>query len=263
MGIQVFIGCTNLTTVTIGKNVTGIVDNGTFNGCTSLTAITVDTLNPVYSSLDGVLFDKLKTTLILFPKSKAGTWTIPNSVTSIADDAFLECAGLTSVTIPNSVTSIGDGAFGGCSSLTSVTIPDSVTNIADFAFVGCSSLTSVTIPDSVTSIGVAAFQSCIRLTSVTIGTNVTSIGDSAFAGCSSLTRVAFQGDAPSCGYGAFSGDNPTIYYLLGTTGWDSGFAGLPASAWDPLSQVTCSTANGVVTITGYIGPGGAVTVPTQ
>ena len=65
---------------------------------------------------------------------------------------------MTTVTIPDSVTSIGDGAFLGCSALTTVTIPDSVTSIGDGAFLGCSKLTTVTIPDSVTSIGDDAFQ---------------------------------------------------------------------------------------------------------
>ena len=92
--------------------------------------------------------------------------TIPNSVTSIGDDAFRECSGLTSVTIPNSVTSIGDEAFRDCSGLTSVTIPNSVTSIGSWAFSGCSGLTSVTIPNSVTIIDYSAFSSCSNLEDV-------------------------------------------------------------------------------------------------
>ena len=56
---------------------------------------------------------------------------------------FASCSGLTSITIPNSVTSIGEHAFVYCSGLTSVTIGNSVTSIGDRAFDGCSGLTSI------------------------------------------------------------------------------------------------------------------------
>ena len=68
------------------------------------------------------------------------SYTIPNDVTSIRNDAFYSCISLTSVTIPNSVTSIGNSAFTGCSGLTSVIIPDSVTTINNYAFRNCLSL---------------------------------------------------------------------------------------------------------------------------
>ena len=129
--------------------------------------------------------------------------TIPNSVTSIGDCALYKCTGLTSVTIPNSVTSIGGGAFSGCSGLTSVTIPNSVTSIGGCAFENCSGLTSVTIPNSVTSIGNSAFYSCTGLTSVTIPNSVTSIGGCAFENCSGLTSVTIPNSVTSIGNSAF------------------------------------------------------------
>ena len=90
------------------------------------------------------------------------------SVTSIGDDAFNYCPGLTSVTIGNSVTSIGDDAFYYCPGLTSIVIPNSVTSIGEHAFYYCKGLTSVTIPNSVTSIGERAFSDCSGLREVHI-----------------------------------------------------------------------------------------------
>ena len=106
---------------------------------------------------------------------------IPEGVTRIGDDAFIECKSLTSVTIPESVTSIEFAAFCGCSSLTSVTISEGVTSIGHFAFEYCDSLTSVTIPEGVTSIGFRAVNRCCNLTSITIPTSVTSIEPEAFS----------------------------------------------------------------------------------
>ncbi|MDD6831734.1 MAG: leucine-rich repeat protein [bacterium] len=130
-----------------------------------------------------------------------GHLTIPESVTyggisypvtSIGNDAFRGCFGLTSVTIGNSVTSINDGAFYGCSGLTSVTIPNSVTKIGNSAFSYCTGLTSVTIGNSVTSINDGAFYGCSGLTSVTIPNSVISIGYHAFGGCSDLTSIKVE-----------------------------------------------------------------------
>ena len=105
------------------------------------------------------------------------------SVTSVGDDAFEGCRGLTSIEIPNSVTSIGDWAFIACTGLTSIEIPNSVTSIGDWAFSGCTGLTSIEIPNSVTSIGESAFNECSGLTSIEIPNSVTSIGSSAFSSC--------------------------------------------------------------------------------
>lgn len=166
----------NITSVTIGNNVTSIGSLAFFN-CSGLTSITIP--NSVTSIGEGAFYNCTGLTSI----------TIPNSVTSIGDWVFYNCSGLTSVTIPNSVTSIGHSAFYRCSGLTSVTIGNSVTSIADCAFYYCTGLTSVTIPNSVTSIGNSAFYCCTGLTSVTIPNSVTSIGSLAFSNCSGLTSI--------------------------------------------------------------------------
>ena len=166
--------------------------------------------------VDGIYYDITPTnrTASVTGGSYSGDVIIPEtiaydgttySVTSIGDNAFLRCSGLTSVTIPNSVTSIGDGAFALCSGLTFVSIPNSVTSIGNDTFYYCSGLISVTIPNSITSIGDLAFYRCSGLTSVTIPNSVTSIGDSAFAGCSGLTSVTIPNSVTSIGYSVFGG----------------------------------------------------------
>jgi hypothetical protein len=131
IGDGAFAGCYNLTSVTIPGSVTSI-GYGAFDWCSSLTAITVDAQNASYSSLNGVLFDKSQTLLILCPRGKAGSYAIPDSITNIANSAFYGCS-LTSVTIGNGVISIGYEVFCKCSGLTNVTIGSSVTSIGDNA----------------------------------------------------------------------------------------------------------------------------------
>ena len=118
------------------------------------------------------------------------------TVTSIRNDAFSMCSGLTSVDIPDSVTSIGNRAFYFCSSLTSVDIPDGVTSIGDYAFHFCTRPTSVTIPGSVTSIGNYAFNYCTGLTSVTfMGKEPPSnFSSDSFSGCTALKTVYLSDD---------------------------------------------------------------------
>ena len=152
-----FNGCTSLTSITIPDSVTEIGFSAFF-GCTSLTAINVATGNQNYVSVNGVLYNKDKTTIMRYPAGKKDkTYSILDGVTSIDYYAFSGCTSLTSITIPYGVTSIPMDTFNGCTSLTSITIPNSVTYIGSFAFCDCTSLTSITIPDSVTGIGNRVF----------------------------------------------------------------------------------------------------------
>ena len=250
IGHRAFYNCTSLTTITIPDSVTEIGDYA-FCYCTSLTSITIP--DSVTSIGNEVFFGctSLKAFYGKFASSDnrclivdgvlnsfaigcgATEYTIPDSVTSIGNDAFCGCTSLTSVTIPDSVTSIGECAFGGCTSLTSVTIPNSVTSIGELAFCECTSLkafygkfassdnrclivdgvlnsfaigcgaTEYTIPDSVISIGYCAFCGCTSLTSVTIPNSVTSIGELAFCECTSLKSVTIGNGVTSIGMYAF------------------------------------------------------------
>lgn len=203
IGYAAFRGCGSLTSVTIPASVIGI-NSAAFSNCSSLENIAVDGKNIYYISVDGVLFNKNRTTLVAYPSGKKGTaYTIPKGVTSIGANAFSYCRNLIDVTIPENVTSIGGDAFNSCSNLVRVTIPKSVTSIGSSAFENCSSLTSVTIPENVTSIEWGTFYGCKSLTGVIIPENVTVIGGNAFDGCSSLISVTIPKSVMSIGELAF------------------------------------------------------------
>ena len=240
IGDRAFGGCTSLTSITIPYSVKEIGWSA-FDGCTSLIAINVATENQNYASVNGVLYNKDRTTIIYYPAGKTDkNYKILDGVTSVYDRAFYGCTDLTRVIIPDSVTEIGNYAFIGCTSLTSITIPDSVTKIDYSAFSGCTSLTSITIPDSVTEIGNMAFGGCTSLTVINVATGnpnyasvngilynkdktaiicypagkkdknykipdgVTSIGISAFYGCVSFNSTTIPNSVTNIGISAFS-----------------------------------------------------------
>ena len=143
IGDNAFWGATSLTSITIPASVTSIGGRA-FWGTTSLTSVTVQIGNPNYISDSGVLFNKLSTTLVSYPARKSGSsYSIPSSVTSIADTAFAFANSLTSITIPAGVTNIGSFAFEATTAMTSITIPAASTSIRDNAFLNASSLSSV------------------------------------------------------------------------------------------------------------------------
>ena len=188
IGYEAFNQCSSLTSVKISSSVTDI-DFPVFSDCSSLTTVDVASDNSSYSSADGMLFDKDKTSLLWCPCVKTGAFQIPAGVTSIGTSAFKGCSELTDIKIPDSVTSIGASAFAGCSKLTSIIIPDSVTKTGRYTFEECSSLISVTLSSSATSINDGEFLGCSSLKSITIPSGVTKIGYHSFVRCNSLTEI--------------------------------------------------------------------------
>ena len=119
IGDGAFYTCFKLTSITIGDSVTSIGDFA-FSMCNNL-IITVSSDNAYYTSVEGVLFNKNKTTLICYPEGKSDTsYVIPKGTTIVGDHAFTGCSKLNSITIYDSVTSIGVRAFDGCSKLNTV-----------------------------------------------------------------------------------------------------------------------------------------------
>jgi len=188
IGADAFHGCTSLGNVTIPASVFTI-GGGAFADCSNLGAINVDSLNYFYSSGEGVLFNKNRTTLLQCPGAKAGVYVIPTNVTSIGALAFAYCTNLTSVALGTNITTMGLAAFSGCSGLRSIAIPNSIHSIAENQFAYCTSLTNIAIPDSVNAIAHGAFAYCTSLPVVTIPASVNSIGLYAFGACASLASI--------------------------------------------------------------------------
>ena len=192
IGPDAFYECSKLTCITIPNSLTSI-GKYAFWLCDNLTSIQVDEGNLQYASIDGVLFNKEKTELFLYPKGRQGKYYIPDGVTSIRKDAFIGCGNLTDITIPESVMNIGERAFSGCSKLTKVTIPGSVRKIENWLFFGNFRLKSVTISNGVTNIGEGAFKDCNGLTDIVMHCSITDIAEDSFSACNRLTIHAPAG----------------------------------------------------------------------
>jgi hypothetical protein len=219
IGYDAFKDCAQLTNINLPK---GLVDIGgaAFAGCSKLTELTVDEDNPIFTVVDGVLFDKAMTTLILYPPGKKGEYTIPDGVISVQNSAFKDCGEFTRIHFPQSLTDCGYSLCS-CSALTAITVsghnpeysgidgvlfnkggaallrypkgrenkdyvvPDGVISIEGSAFVGCERLGAITLPMScqyIISEG-NVFEGCTNLETITLSRN-TRIGYKSLEGFS-------------------------------------------------------------------------------
>lgn len=211
IGSNAFAGCTNLTSVnyegdwsnlTIQSGNPAVQDAANeqlfdFKFILNNTAVIVTRYNGTAADVTIPSRYKGKPVTMIdhaaFFNSVVTSVTIPDSVTSIGDNAFGFCSQLTNISIPNSVTSIGFSAFAHCTSLKSITLPSSLSSISEALFSGCSQLTTIHIPDSVLSIQSNAFYHCRNLETIRIPVSVTLIETDAFAGCPSSMTVTYSG----------------------------------------------------------------------
>ena len=129
IGSNAFLCCSNLAGVILPSSITSISDLE-FRFCVRLTNIVIP---DCVTNIGQMAFSECQS---------LPSVTIPSGVTCINMGAFIDCYSLTNVVIPASVTNIGGAAFNGCWNLKSVTIPASVTSIEGLAFKDCSSLSS-------------------------------------------------------------------------------------------------------------------------
>lgn len=195
LGEYVVSVCHYLKEINIPKTLTSIGE-GAFNLSIRLEKCIVDPDNPNYcSDADGVLFNKDKTQLLIYPTARRGEYTIPNSVTKIGKQAFL-LANITTITIPAKVSEIGYEAFRQTKLKTvSFEEPSTITSLREREFMWCYSLTTVTLPKSLKTLG-NAFSGCTNLETVNVpdGSQLEEIRPNAFVACSNLTNFNFLGN---------------------------------------------------------------------
>mgnify|MGYP002771133315 CR=1 FL=1 len=144
------------------------IGSGIVDYCSFLTTITVSEDNAIYSSSDGIVYDKSQTRLVIVPPGISGEHTIPNTVTELEDFAFYSCYKLTKINLPGKLKTLPMGVFAGCSGLKTIQLPDRLETIEDRAFIGCTSLESITIPEDLTNFGAYVFTQCTSLQSIKV-----------------------------------------------------------------------------------------------
>lgn len=211
IGDGAFENCFALESIDIPASVT-VIGAVPFMACRSLAGISVDSGNSAYCDVDGVLYNDTVTTLLAYPSGKVGTtFTVPDTVTRIADFALYDCyydeSRLDTLILSDSVTEIGDYALAdpaaGMDHAVQLILSDSLQQAGECACIGLG-VTSITVPGSLTEIGEGMFSNCNRLASVTVEYGVQTIGLGAFSACPVLTDVLLADSVTTIYNGAFS-----------------------------------------------------------
>ena len=214
IGPGAFAWCTYLTSINIPESVEEI-DPSAFEHCYSLSSYAVSEDNQYYSAYGGALYNKDKTEIILCPYNIYGTFTLPDSLQSVNDEAFAFCDGISAfeinadsqyfstedgilynknktklircpaakegdIVVPYSVNEYAPKAFRVCRFITSLVIPYGPTELWSNAFYGCNSLASITLPDSLERICGGAFSDCTSLTTIDLPANISYLENNAF-----------------------------------------------------------------------------------
>ncbi|MDD6140004.1 MAG: leucine-rich repeat domain-containing protein [Bacteroidales bacterium] len=211
VGLEAFANCESLHTVQLGDNTLTFKERP-FYRCTAIRNFVVSDNNANFSSEDGILFNKDKTTLIRFPNAHSSLYVAPQTVTSIASEAFASCADLEEVGLSRveeigyaafelcsglrivsfdagHLSKIGARAFKDCTSLVGITLPNTLVEVGEDAFNNCYEIVSLCLPETTESVGERCFYGNTRLVEFTIGAGVESIGSQAFYGCSQLQKL--------------------------------------------------------------------------
>ncbi len=282
IGHYAFSDCTALKNVIIGKGVENL-GNNVFSNCTGLEKISVSAENTAYASDEnGVLYNKAKTELLVFPCANASeTYTIAENVKTVADSTFAGSRNVKTIIAGDNVTAIGANAFLGSRSLEKVILGKGVATIGNDAFEGCAMLgaisvsadntvyasdadgvlynkakteiikypagsikTAFTVPEKITDLRILSFSNAVNLKSVTFTKDIKKIGNSAFSGCTGITEVYFNGTEDEWKNVTIGTNNNAILNakITFTVGQDHGH-----SYTSSVTTAATCTSNGVLT----------------
>ena len=194
IGNSCFGGVKAIKVINIPKNVQSISSTAfyAYNSPLPLEEINVDPENAYYSSENGVLYNKDKTTLVRYPCSKEDkSVAIPDTVTEIGENAFQYCQNIESITMNDNVTTLGMLAFYGLINLKNITLSNSIKVLPMRCLCACKKLSSLTLPNQLEEIGNWALDQCDALSTIIMPATVNKIGENAFGGY--VTRLVFEG----------------------------------------------------------------------
>ena len=191
IGDSAFRLCSELESITLGKNVT-VLGSGIFGECENLDKIYYNGSLEDWCNLD--FYDRSNNpmenakSLYINGELLKDKLIIPDTIKQLKDYTFYNCKEITSVEIPDNVNSVGEYTFLDCSNLKTVNLGKGLTKIARGTFSG-SGITNLVVPENITAIEDFAFMDCDFLVNINISAGVTSISENAFSGCECLTNI--------------------------------------------------------------------------
>lgn len=195
-----FLGSKELTSIYIPASVVKL-GKIAFAHMSGLKNIYVASDNPVFQSIDGVLFNKTGSKIFRYPSAHAGvSYALPSSVKIINAGCFQYCNRLKQIFLPEKLSEIGEESFYGCEELKSIEIPDGVKFIGKETFGSCCKLESVLLPESVQTVDEDAFSLCFDLNLVVYQNKNISFAPKAFDGCLDLKKERIVYETPVKSY---------------------------------------------------------------
>ena len=225
IGGKAFSGCRSLAAVNIPAGVTEWKNNP-FANCPRLT-ITLAPKHPSFLQFKGVICSADKTTILHYSANKrqaafippkqittigAGAFSgclylraaaLPPTLETVQDEAFSNCANLTTIQFRNPEVALGKGVFSNCTALRSIALPEKCTELPENLFSGCTKLTQIKFPAELEKIGDGVFEKCAGLRQLSFPKSVGSIGKKAFSGCIYLDKITFPENLSELGENAF------------------------------------------------------------